>query len=311
MKVAVTGATGFVGRRVVNEILRRGHSVRVLTRSVESRSRFNLPVEAVRGDIEDEATLEPFVSDRDAVVHLVGIIEESGGSSFDRVHRQGTENVVVAASRAGIARYLHMSAMGASLSSPSEYGRTKAMAEEAVKRSRLDWTIFRPSIIFGPGDGFVSLLARIIRKNPLFIPVIGPGTVRFMPVSVFDVARVFADALEKPEASRQAFDLGGPETFTMDAIEREIASAMGKPGKPLVHVPVAFGYLLAAGMALAPRFVLPKPLLTKDQLRSLAQDNVGDTAEAISVFGPLARDFRSGIREYIRPKSRHDPTIGM
>ncbi len=311
MKVGVTGATGFVGRHVVNELLRRGHAVRVLARDGNARSRFNYPVEAVRGDVENQETLEPLVAGRDAVIHLVGIIHEAGGSSFDRVHRQGTENVVVAASRAGVGRYVHMSAMGSSASSPSEYGRTKAMGEDAVKRSKLDWTIFRPSVIFGPGDGFVSLLARIIRKNPIFIPVIGPGTVRFMPVSVFDVARLFADALEKPEASRQSFDVGGPETFTMDEVEREVASALGKPAKPIVHVPIALGNVLAAGMALAPRFLLPKPPLTRDQLRSLSQDNVGDVAGTITTFGPIARDFRAGIREYIRPKSRHDPTIGI
>ena len=311
MKVAVTGATGFVGRYVVNELLRRGHSVRVLTRGSEARSRFNHPVEAVRGDIADAATLAPLASGCEAVVHLVGIINESEGASFDQVHRQGTENVVVAASRAGVQKYVHMSAMGASPSCPSEYGRTKAMGEEAVKRSRLDWTIFRPSVIFGPGDGFVTLIARIVRRNPGFIPVIGPGTVRFMPVSVRDVARLFADALEKPDASRLSFEAGGPETFTMDEIYREIAAALGKGGKPLVHFPVGFGYLLAAAMSLVPRWVLREPLLTRDQLRSLSQDNVGDTAATVSTFGPLERDFRVGIREYIRPKSNHDPTIGI
>lgn len=311
MKVAVTGATGFVGRNVVNEILRRGHSVRILARDSDPRSKFNRPVEAVGGDVEDAASLEPLASGCEAVIHLVGIIDESGRSSFDRVHRQGTENVVAAATRAGAARYVHMSAMGASPSSPSEYGRTKAMGEEAVKRSKLDWTIFRPSIIFGPGDGLVSLFARVVRKNPGFIPVIGPGTVRFMPVSVRDVARIFADALEKPEASRRAFDVGGPEIFTMNDIYREVAAALGKPGKPLVHFPVGFGYLVAGAMSVIPRWILPKPLLTRDQLRSLSQDNVGDTSAAVETFGPIERDFRSGIREYIRPKSRHDPTIGI
>jgi uncharacterized protein YbjT (DUF2867 family) len=311
MKVAVTGATGFVGRSVVNELQRRGHSVRVLDRHTGAGSRFNRPVESVPGDVADPATLDPFASGCDALIHLVGIINESGGRSFDQIHRQGTENVVVAASRAGVGRFVHMSAMGASPSSPSEYGRSKAMGEEAVKRSKLDWTIFRASIIFGLGDGFVSLIARIVRGNPGFIPVIGPGTVRFMPVSIRDVARLFADALEKPETSRCSFEVGGPETLTLNDLYREVAAALGKPEKPLLHFPLWFGYLLATAMSLAPRWVLPEPLLTRDQLRSLSQDNVGDTSATAAAFGPIERDFRAGIREYVRPKSRHDPTIGI
>ena len=312
MRVAVTGATGFVGGYVVNELLRRGHAVRVLVRGANGvASRFNRPVESSPGDITDPASLDPFASGCDALVHLVGIIHEKGGRSFDQIHRQGTENVVVAATRAGVGKYVHMSAMGSSASSPSEYGRTKAMGEDAVRRSKLDWTIFRPSIVFGPGDGFVSLFARIIRLNPGFIPVIGPGTVRFMPVSVRDVARLFADALEKPDASRRSFEVGGPGTFTMDEIYREIADALGKPGKPLVHFPIWAGSLLATAMALAPRWVLPEPLLTRDQLRSLSQDNVGDVSATAAAFGPVERDFRTGIREYIRPNSRHDPMIGI
>ena len=311
MRVAVTGATGFVGGYVVNELLRRGHAVRVLVRGDASRSRFNRPVESAPGDITDPASLDAFASGCEAVVHLVGIIHEKGGRSFDQIHRQGTENVVVAATRAGVRKYVHMSAMGSSASSASEYGRTKAMGEEAVKRSKLDWTILRPSIVFGPGDGFVSLFAKIIRLNPGFIPVIGPGTVKFMPVSVRDVARLFADALEKPDAARRSFEVGGPGMFTMDEIYQEIAAALGKPGKPLVHFPLWVGGLIATAMSLAPRWVLPKPLLTRDQLRSLSQDNVGDTSAAAAIFGPIERDFRSGIREYIRPKLRHDPTIGI
>ena len=97
----------------------------------------------------------------------------------------------------------------------------------------------------------------------------------------------------------------------MNDIYREIAAALGKPGKPLVHFPVWVGRLLAAAMSIAPRWILPEPLLTRDQLRSLSQDNVGDTSATVEVFGPIERDFRAGIREYVRPKSRHDPTIGI
>lgn len=307
MKVAVTGATGFVGASVVNELLRRRHEIRVLARAPEAaRSRFNHPVDVSPAEILDSSSLDRAFAGCEAVIHLVGIIVEDEGRTFDEIHRQGTENVLAAAQKAAVRKYVHMSAMGASLASPSEYGRTKAMAEEAVRRCRLDWTIFRPSVIFGPGDGFVTLLARIIRRSPLAIPVIGNGQTKLMPVSVRDVARLFADALEKSEASRGSFEAGGPDVLTLNEITREIAAALGKPGKPLIHLPLWYGSLLATAMK-----VLPHPPLTHDQLSSLAVDNVGDTGPTLEVFGGTFRDFKSGIREYVRPRSRHDPMVGI
>jgi NADH dehydrogenase len=307
MKIAVTGATGFVGRFVVNELLRRGHGVRAVARRPdEARSRFNRPVPAVAATVSDPAALETAFAGCEAVVHLVGIIHESEGLSFDAVHRQGTENVVAAMKKTGTRRLAHMSAMGSAPDAPSEYGRTKAAGEQAVRRSGLEATIIRPSIIFGPGDGFVTLLAKIVRGNPGFIPVIGPGTVRFMPVSVREMARIFADALEKPEASGKTFDVGGPETLSMNEIYREIAAALGKPRKPLVHFPIGFGRILAAAMAL-----LPDPPLTADQLRSLSRDNTGDVSATAAVFGAPATRFADGIREYVRPKSHRDGRIGI
>jgi uncharacterized protein YbjT (DUF2867 family) len=307
MRVAVTGGTGFVGTAVVNELLRRGHGVRVVVRDPEkARSRFNHPVETASGDILDPASLGRALGGCQAIVHLVGIIVENRRQSFDAVHRQGTENVLAAAARAGAGRLIHMSAMGSSLTSPSEYGRTKAMGEEAVKKSSLDWTVFRPSVIFGPGDGFVTLLARIVRSSPLMIPVIGRGETKFMPVSVRDVARLFADALEKPAASRRSFEVGGSAVLTMNEIVREIAAALGRPRKPLVHLPVWYGRILATAMR-----VLPHPPLTHDQLSSLSVDNVGDTGPTLEIFGGTYLDFKPGIREYLRPRSRHDPMVGI
>ena len=209
MKVLVSGGTGFVGTHLVNALLRRGHAVRVLARDPEStRNRYNRPVEAARGDVLDPVSLQAACSGREAVLHLVGIIAEKGDQTFDRMHREAVENVLAAARSAGVRRFLHMSAMGSAQEAPSAYGRSKAAGEKAVRASGLDWTVFRPSIIFGPGDGFVSLLATIVRRNPGFIPVIGAGTTSFMPVSVYDIARVFADALEKRETVGKAFEVG-------------------------------------------------------------------------------------------------------
>ena len=313
MRVLITGGTGFVGTHVVNELLRRKHEVTVLARTPEStRNRYNLPVSAVAGNVLDPASLRRAADGQDAVIHIVGIIAEKEEQTFDRIHREASENVVRAARDAGAHRFLHTSAMGSSEDSPSEYGRTKAAGEKAVRESGLEWTVFRPSIIFGPGDGFVTLLAGVVRGNPGFIPVIGPGTTKFMPVSVHDVARVYADSLEKPETVGQVFEVGGPETFTLNEIYREIAIAIGKPRKPLLHLPLWWGRFLAARFeGMARRGWFADPPLTRDQLRSLSRDNTADISRALAVFGGEWRDFRSGIREYLSGAKRHDPKFGM
>ena len=312
MRVLVTGGTGFVGTHLVNRLLHEGHAVSVLARDPrKTHNRYNRPVEAVPGDVLDRASVAAAAVGRDAVIHLVGIIHEEGARTFDRMHREATENVVAASETAGVPRYLHMSAMGSAEDSPSEYGRTKAAGERVVRASRLAWTIFRPSVIFGEGDGFVSLLAPIVRGNPGFIPVIGPGTTRFQPVSVSDVARVFAAALGRPETAGRAFEVGGPDIFALNDIYREIAAAVGKPGKRLVHFPLWYGRLLARGFEwLARRGVLPAPPLTRDQLKSLSRDNVADVSETVATFGGDWKRFRPGIREYLST-GRHDPRSGI
>jgi len=312
LRVLVTGGTGFVGTHLINALLRRDHAVAVLERRPGStRNRYNRPVEAAAGDVLDRASLERAAAGRDAVVHLVGIINEKGPQTFDRMHREAVENVVGAMRAAGVRRLVHMSAMGTSENSPSEYGRTKAAGERVVRESGLDWTILRPSIIFGPGDGFVCLLAPIVRWNPGFIPVIGPGTTRFMPVSVYDVARVFAEVLERPETAGKSFEVGGPQTLTLNEIYGEIAMAVGKPRKPLLHLPLWWGRALAGGFEWAARKRwIADPPLTRDQLRSLSQDNVGDVSEALAVFGGTWHEFRPGIREYLLGARGHDPRFG-
>lgn len=313
MRLLITGGTGFVGTHLVNALVRRGHGVAVLARHADrSRNRYNRPVESCRGDVLDPASLSAAFAGRDAVIHLVGIIHEKGPQTFDRMHREAVENVVAAMQGSGVRRLLHMSAVGAAEDSPSEYGRTKAAGERAVRGSGLDWTIIRPSIVFGPGDGFVSLLAPIVEKNPLFIPVIGNGRTRFQPVSIYDVARIFGEALEKPETAGRTFELGGPDIFTLDEIYREIATVLGKRRKPIVHLPVWWGRILARTFEfLARRRWIAAPPLTRDQLKSLSRDNVADVSETIAVFNGEWREFRAGIREYLTGGMKHDPRSGF
>jgi NADH dehydrogenase len=313
LRVLVTGGTGFVGTHLVNALEKRGHRVAVLTRRPgAARNRFNRPVEEIVGDVLDRDSIAEAAAGRDAAIHLVGIIEEKGGQTFDGMHREAAENVVAALQAAGVRRLLHMSAMGSFDESPSEYARTKAAGERAVRASGLAWTVFRPSITFGPGDGFVSLLADVVRRSPLFIPVIGKGRTRFQPVSVYDVARVYCDALDKPETAGQAYEVGGPEVFTLNAIYREIAAALGLSRKPLVHLPLWWGRFLAGRFEGASRRGwIAKAPLTRDQLASLSRDNVGDVAPTAAAFGGPWREFRPGIREYLSPVAAADPRFGI
>lgn len=313
MRLLVTGATGFVGTHLVNALLRRDHEVAVLVRDPDrARSRYNLPVERRRGDVLDPATVARAVAGRDAVIHLVGIIHEKGRQTFDRMHREAVENVVGSMKASGVRRLLHMSAMGASSDSPSEYGRSKAAGEAVVRESSLDWTIFRPSIIFGPGDGFVSLLAPIVAKNPLFVPVIGKGETKFQPVSVYDLARVFSDALEKPETIGGTFEVGGPEILTLNEVYREIATAIGKRRKPLLHLPLWWGRMLARVFeSFARRGWIGAPPLTRDQLKSLSRDNTADVSGTVEMFDGEWKRFRPGLLEYLTGGMKHDPRSGF
>lgn len=313
MKVLVTGGTGFVGTHMVNALLRHGHTVAVLAREPGStRNRYNRPVETRAGNVLDPASLEAACRGSEAVVHLVGIISERGDQTFERMHRDAVKNVAAAMKSVGCGRLLHMSAMGASEDAPSDYGRSKAAGERIVRESGLDWTIFRPSIIFGPGDGFVSLLAPIVRSNPGFIPVVGSGTTKFQPVSIYDVVRVFVDSLEKAETIGKVFEVGGPETFTLNELYREIAIAVGRPRKQLLHLPLWWGRWLARVFEwVARRGWIARPPLTLDQLKSLSRDNAADVSETLRVFDGEWKRLRPGLREYLHGAMRHDPRAGL
>lgn len=303
MKVFVTGASGFVGRQVVRRLGQSGHQVRILARhpcSAAVRAVQKLAsIEVHEGDVTRPDTLrDALAGGVEAVVHLVGIISEVGRSTFERVHLQGTQALLAATQAAGVRRFLHMSALGTRRQAISRYHQTKWAAEEAVRCSGQDYTIFRPSLIFGPGDHFVNLFARISRYSPV-LPVVGDGRARFMPVSVQSVSTAFCGALTVAATVGQTLDLCGPDILTFDEMLDQILAVLDRR-RLKWHLPL----WLASGQARVLEAVFSRvfslaPPLNRDQILMLQEDNVGDGRPALELLGLPQVRFQEGIAAYL------------
>jgi uncharacterized protein YbjT (DUF2867 family) len=303
MKVFVTGASGFVGREILRQLHAAEHSVRILARDRRSlrvhKAEAGHRVEIHPGNVLHAPSLDGAMAGCDAVVHLIGIISEVGESTFENVHRRGTENMVAGARNAGVKRFLHMSALGTRANAVSRYHQSKWAAEEIVRRSGLDFTIFRPSIIYGPEDQFVNLFARMSRFSPV-LPVMGSGRGRFQPVPVADVATCFIRALTEPKSIGQTFDLCGAEIFTLAEVLGQILSVTGRKRWKL-RLPLSVARWQAALLEfIFPRLLGKPPPLNRDQLVMLEEDNLGNPEPANDLFGLRPIAFREGITRYLK-----------
>ncbi|MBY0312347.1 MAG: NAD(P)H-binding protein [Phycisphaerales bacterium] len=339
--IAITGATGFVGRYLVRELLRRGHSVRGLIRDgAKGREVFGSPAPAglsfVIGDCCDERVLGDLVRGADAVVHLVGIIRESRGEdaarpqSFERMHVRATEAILGATQKAGIKRYLHMSALGAGAAvangegwgigpitggGASAYQRTKWEAEQSVKRSGLSWTIFRPGLIHGPDGEFVQVMGEITSGDAppwVFIPYFAKtqvdhrvllGAITFepanvQPIAVEDVALAFANAIEKPESVQEVYNLCGPEVLNWRELSVFFRDTLPGANKRLGtwNVPGEHAAMIARGAnAVGMGGFLP---FDEGQALMATEDSVADVTKARVELGVTPRGFRETVQGY-------------
>jgi NADH dehydrogenase len=291
--VFLTGATGFVGRAVVAALRADGHVVRCLVRRGSERDLQGLGgIERVEGNVLAPDSLEEGMAGCDAVIHLVGIIRENPASevTFERIHVEGTRNVLEAARAAGARRYLHMSALGSRPGARSRYHQTKWQAEEAVRASLLAWTIFRPSVIYGPGDGFVSLLAGLVRLP--IVPVIGSGRQRLQPVPIAHVAEAFERALRLDATVKQTYEVGGADAVSMEELLDLVGAALGRRHPLKLHVPLGVIRPLARLFHRIPAFPV-----TPDQLAMLEEDNTCDPRPFYTTFKltpiPLAQGLAS------------------
>jgi NADH dehydrogenase len=296
MLVAITGATGFVGRHVVEHLLRRDHDVRALVRDT-SRAGWlrDRGVSLIEGDLDDQAALRALVQGAGAVVHLVGIILEIGRQTFERVHVGGTRHVLDAAREAGVGRFVYMSALGARPdSAATPYHRTKAAAQALVAGSGLPHVILRPSIVAAAGNEVLRTMVTMIRLSPV-VPVIGNGLYQLQPVAAEDVADAFVTACED-EAIVGSFDLAGPEALTYHQVLDQLEQALGVQRRR-VAVPVTMVRFAAnAGM------VLPNlNPITPDQLQMLLEGNTTAKNAIATVFGITPRPFADVAREICAP----------
>lgn len=296
MRVLVTGASGFVGNWVVSELLDRGHEVRCLVRrGSERKLKAAERVELAFGEVMDRVAVGEAAQSCEAVIHLVGIIREfpGRGVTFERVHYEATVKVVDAAQAAGARRFLQMSALGARPDA-DPYHTTNFRADEYVQASGLTYTIFRPSVIYGPEDRSINLFARQI-KSFRIVPIVGDGRYQMQPVPVWTVAQAFALALELPQTENRIYEVGGPEPLTFNAIIDTLAQVLGRRVLK-VHLMVWNLRLLAH---LFGRFAwFP---LTPGQIRMLLEGSTCDPTPFYQDFGLTPISFKEGLARYLVP----------
>ena len=289
MRIFIAGGTGFVGSHLVAALREKGHELRLLVHARGSAVASGC--DQVEGDVTSLESFASALDGCDAVINLVGIIREfpGRGITFERLHVQATANMLAASRQAGIRRYLQMSALGTRPNAVSRYHMTKFRAEELVRASELDTTILRPSLIYGPKDAFISMLARQLRLTPV-MPVIGSGRYRLQPIHVADVVRCFALALEMPETIGGCYELCGKDRLTYLELLDVIASGLGRPAPLKPRLPLGMMKLVIRLMQQVPQFPI-----TMDQLQMLIEESVCDGCWQ-KAFGFEPLDFRGEIR---------------
>lgn len=295
--ILVAGAAGFVGRNLIKELTAQKLKVRCLVRDPAKASKVLGPsIELSAGNILEPSTIiDAITPEVTAVVNLVGILMETRKASFGQVHVEGVSNIVSACQRKGVKRLIHISALGTRDNARSRYHRTKREAELLIVRSGLEYTVFRPSIMFGAEDLFTNRLAGAIRLSPV-VAVPGSGRNLMQCVFVKDVARALALSLTLPETRGKIYEIAGPERLSFDLVIDNIAHALGKKVKK-VHVPMS----MMKAAAIAAEIILPKPPITRDALLMLEEDNVTDNNALPRVFGIRPVSFLDGIKTYLKP----------
>ena len=298
MRALVAGGTGFIGSRIVDELLAKGtHQVVVMTRD-PAHARPKAGVEYVRGDISDPASLDTATRGVEVVVHAVQfpnhpVENPRKGWTYERVDGVGTERMAAAAAKNGVRRFVYLSGAGARPGRTEPWFRAKERAERAVTSSDMEYVILRPSWIYGPDDRSMNKFVAFVKYLPV-VPVIGSGQERVQAASVYDVAKVAAAAVDEPAAANRVFELGSSPPLTMDEILRTIMHILGKR-KPLLHQPAWLVKIPASVIQ-----YLPNAPLSPGAVDFITMDERVDPSAAEQVFGIRFRSLEAGLREYLR-----------
>lgn len=269
LNICLLGGTGFVGTELAERLVHEDHSVRVATRNLRHGDDLRVldRVELCVANVHDQPTLEDLFAGMDTVINLVGILNERGRATFHCVHTELAAKVVSAATRTGVSRLLHMSSLGASLQAPSRYLRSKADAEGFIRAApgQIATTIFRPAVIFGPGDSLTNRFARLLRAAGGVLPLARPDA-RFAPIYVLDVVEAFMRALHRPETAGKTYELCGPEVVTLEELVFLTARVAGLNARVL---PLSDGLARLQGAAME---LIPGKPFSRDNYRSLMID---------------------------------------
>lgn len=308
MRVLVPGIAGFIGMRLLGHLLEAGHEVVGIVRSASEIQRLpsSVQVRYLIGDVTDpEKLVLQLPSTFDACIYLPGLLREfpNKGITFQKVHTDGVRNLLTICKERGAKRWLQMSALGVGRGYQAGYYRTKLEAEHLVQQSGLDWTIFRPSVVFSetfdPKLNFVSELGDVLRKTPV-MPVFGDGKYRLQPVSREVLTKAISDSLELPETFGKTFEIGGPDKLEYQDILKIIASALGKK-RAFVHIP--FGFMRSVASVLDTFSFFP---VTQDQLTMLENENIvidpNKEREFFEIFKPETKHFEDGVRNFYRKR---------
>lgn len=295
--VCVLGGSGFIGSYIVHHLDKAGFRVKVLTRRRESAKHLILlpKVEVLECDVADDHALKQALNGCDAVINLVGILHQNRKLTFESLHHKLVERLITACTSVGIKRVIHMSALNADTNAASAYLRSKAAAENALKKSRLDWTILRPSVVFGRGDSFLTLFAALASLVPV-LPLAGANA-KFQPIWVEDLTRVTIASLSKPETIGQSYDLCGPNIYTLRELVTLAAATAGTCTR-IIGLNPFLAWLQARIMEL-----LPVKLLSRDNLLSMQKDSVCGCAFP-SIFGITPTALEAVAPEYL---GQHTP----
>jgi NADH dehydrogenase len=306
--VTVFGGTGFVGAQVVRALAKGGARIRVAVRNPGRGYRLRMlgdvgQIQIVQANIRNQASIDRALDGAEACINLAGVLYSSARQTFHAVHVDGAGAVARAARARGIGRYVHMSALGADPASPSEYARTKAQGEQAVRDILPGAVIIRPSIVFGAEDDFFNRFGALASVSPV-LPLVGGGETRFQPVYVADVAAAIARAATDPNCAGQTYELGGPGVHSFKSL-MEMVNAVTYRRRTLVTVPwQAAGLIGMAGDLQAwikgGIGLVPAPILTRDQVALLKADNVvSEGAAGLAALGVAATAMEPVLPTYM------------